>query len=803
VNGCFSIPTEAGAFNRYVGVGEEGDPYMVRVVFDLQAMNGFLSGYFELAGDIDASSTVEWNPSWFSSRYSGFMPIGSEGTAFTGFFDGQGHTISSLFVNRSGNLGLFGYTDEATLKNVILDQLSIQGRPGNGSVGALAGHVVDTNIDNVTVMGGEITLTSILPRGVSGDYIITDEASAIDLPDLDLDLITSDGVGLLVGSAWGDSSISESSSSGSISNSRWDILGGLVGLLADSTISGSFSTATLSGHNFVGGLVGINWNGVVEGNSYAVGAVTGAQAIGGLVGAVLGGNSRLSDVHAASDVTGVDLYYRGNTAVAFLVGGLVGYAKGTDADHRIVIEDSYATGTVTATTGTSVGGFAGGIYYTEITDSYATGNVEGYHSVGGFVGRTDLDSYISGSALAETTKATGTVTGIDKSESERSEAVGGFVGWHTNNSTIEFSHARGDVTGYNGVGGFTGMNNAGFVYDSSALEGFVDGAIGVGGFIGVNNSGTYARNIWDETLNAHLLPIGGSVTGQNGAVYTYTVAVDRTLSEWNEWTGQYFEPPVPVQDPGLEEDLNKQYDELNPRSIDGLVLPEVELPNPLAKFVTDVFVREGSVYVLDGTNDSSLLTQGESVRVNFKKMTAAAAEKAPGTGSAEPVLEPAITTGGNQPVETTSKPFIARAKPVAPVITDLMAGGNRYGVLKKPDSSVFVKSRGSETWQSARDGMVILPGDEVRTAESASVKIALEEGKVGTVEIKGGSLFRINKAETDPETGDKTTLLDLAIGKVLVHAGKLQGASRFEVRTPTALTGVRGTIFEVTVKEKA
>jgi hypothetical protein len=68
--------------------------------------------------------------------------------------------------------------------------------------------------------------------------------------------------------------------------------------------------------------------------------------------------------------------------------------------------------------------------------------------------------------------------------------------------------------------------------------------------------------------------------------------------------------------------------------------------------------------------------------------------------------------------------------------------------------------------------------------------------------VKEGSLFRINKAETDPVMGDKTTILDLAIGKVMVHVEKLKGNSRFEVRTPTALTGVRGTTFEVTVKEK-
>ncbi|MBI4711294.1 MAG: FecR domain-containing protein, partial [Candidatus Omnitrophica bacterium] len=72
----------------------------------------------------------------------------------------------------------------------------------------------------------------------------------------------------------------------------------------------------------------------------------------------------------------------------------------------------------------------------------------------------------------------------------------------------------------------------------------------------------------------------------------------------------------------------------------------------------------------------------------------------------------------------------------------------------------------------------------------------------GHIEIKGGSLFRIQKAETDPVTGDKTTLLDLALGKIVVDVEKLKGNSKFEVRTPTALSGVRGTTFEVTVKER-
>jgi len=144
------------------------------------------------------------------------------------------------------------------------------------------------------------------------------------------------------------------------------------------------------------------------------------------------------------------------------------------------------------------------------------------------------------------------------------------------------------------------------------------------------------------------------------------------------------------------------------------------------------------------------------------------------------------------------KELVARS---LPLVTELTKSGVEYGILTNPMKNVFVKCRGGE-WQAARDGMVILAGDEVRTASASSVKVLLEGGKVGEVEIKEGSLFRIQKNQVDPKTGDRTTLLDLAIWKVVVHAGKLQGRSQFEVRTLTALTGVRGTVFEVSVKEK-
>ncbi|MDD5226781.1 MAG: FecR family protein, partial [Candidatus Omnitrophica bacterium] len=269
------------------------------------------------------------------------------------------------------------------------------------------------------------------------------------------------------------------------------------------------------------------------------------------------------------------------------------------------------------------------------------------------------------------------------------------------------------------------------------------------------------------------------------------------------------------------------------------------------KFLTDVRVVEGEVYVIDGANEMSLLGRGESLRVNFKEHTTFVKIRGTTPAEAKPLTvvkadPPSALAVKDDPVKpivkddmsassvrddalavTVDMPKMAVkddssaatavkkvshemtippapeqvAERIMPSVIELAKTGTRYGTLQNAGKDVFVKCQGGE-WQAAKDGMVILPGDQVRTASQSSVEVLLDNGKVGVVEVKGGSLFRISKAETDPVMGDKTTLLDLAVGKVMVHVEKLKGNSRFEVKTPTALTGVRGTTFEVTVKEK-
>ena len=54
----------------------------------------------------------------------------------------------------------------------------------------------------------------------------------------------------------------------------------------------------------------------------------------------------------------------------------------------------------------------------------------------------------------------------------------------------------------------------------------------------------------------------------------------------------------------------------------------------------------------------------------------------------------------------------------------------------------------------------------------------------------------------DKVTGDSEILLDLTIGHIIIKTDPLKGKSKFEVLTPTSMTAVRGTGFEVIVKRR-
>lgn len=192
-------------------LGVEGDTSTAT----LQGAANNPSGKYVLGADIDASPTSTWN------NATGFVPIGGFNNSFSGNFNGLGHIVSGLTINRPNSdwQGMFGQAS-GIISNVGVVNANITGRYYvGGLVGGLVSGLVKTsyttgNINGNAAVGGLI--------GTIGNYV---------------------------------------------------------------TVSDSYSMASVHGVNNVGGLAGglANWS--VLTNSYATGAVTGSgNNIGGLLG---------------------------------------------------------------------------------------------------------------------------------------------------------------------------------------------------------------------------------------------------------------------------------------------------------------------------------------------------------------------------------------------------------------------------------------------------------------------------------------------------------------------------------------
>ena len=129
------------------------------------------------------------------------------------------------------------------------------------------------------------------------------------------------------------------------------------------------------------------------------------------------------------------------------------------------------------------------------------------------------------------------------------------------------------------------------------------------------------------------------------------------------------------------------------------------------------------------------------------------------------------------------------------------AAEKRTAQIISIDGSAEIKRAEQSSWTAASVGMILNEGDAIKTPPKAWVLLNIDEGRVGTVEVKGDSQMMITELTATPETQTSATLLDLAIGEVLIKARKVHGeGSKFEVKTPTSVVGVRGTAFSVKVE---
>jgi hypothetical protein len=230
---------------------------------ELNSVRGNLLGRYILIQDI----ALEARGDGFDETL-GWLPIGDSIDRFSGIFNGNFHKISGLWINRpsDNDIGLFGYAiDRGTvIKNlgVLIDDNG--GIKGRSNVGAIAGTIYNTVITN-------------------------------------------------------------SYSIGNVSSEN-DQIGGIAGYVGyTSTISNSYSKASVNGRTAVGGIAGSVHQSSTVTNSYSAGDVGGTTNVGGIAGNV-GVGSTITNTYSKSSVNG-------HTQV----GGIAGYSSRSSMTNSTAI----------------------------------------------------------------------------------------------------------------------------------------------------------------------------------------------------------------------------------------------------------------------------------------------------------------------------------------------------------------------------------------------------------------------------------------------------------------------------------
>lgn len=118
-----------------------------------------------------------------------------------------------------------------------------------------------------------------------------------------------------------------------------------------------------------------------------------------------------------------------------------------------------------------------------------------------------------------------------------------------------------------------------------------------------------------------------------------------------------------------------------------------------------------------------------------------------------------------------------------------------HGVFKVVKGDVKVKSGKTQAITPAKVGQKVLPSDTVITAQDSRAKIEMVDKNV--INITPETNVRIDKYEFDPAQKKKNVLLNVLKGKIRSKVNqKYDGEkNRFQVKTPSAVAGVRGTDF--------
>ena len=285
------VADEASEFNEYYALSKAG--HLVWMHNQLQVYdettktypNGSIKCY--LTGDISLSAVCHPADAANGVAEASWSPIGDI-TPFKGTFDGNGHTISDLYINNPGyDLGLFGRADGAQIKNVtVKGNVTGSHVEDDSQSGTYVGLIIGlgtsatqlTNCESVgsvtgySYVGG---IAGIVPSSGGEITSCTNRAS-----------VTSIGQGTYIGGIVGMGKGISSCSNFADVTTDGDNVGGLAGMISPDYngqgISDCMNVGNVRGRSIVGGLVG-TCGAAENGNNYSIGLVEATDKYAGLL----------------------------------------------------------------------------------------------------------------------------------------------------------------------------------------------------------------------------------------------------------------------------------------------------------------------------------------------------------------------------------------------------------------------------------------------------------------------------------------------------------------------------------------
>jgi hypothetical protein len=110
--------------------------------------------------------------------------------------------------------------------------------------------------------------------------------------------------------------------------------------------------------------------------------------------------------------------------------------------------------------------------------------------------------------------------------------------------------------------------------------------------------------------------------------------------------------------------------------------------------------------------------------------------------------------------------------------------------LIKTTGDVNYRRTDKGEWKKGELNQILIEDDEIDVKENSTAQIRFDNGN--SVNLQPNSQITIKTLRRDPKTGEYENILESKHGKIKAVVEKLPGKSKFHIRTPVALCGVRG-----------